>query len=432
MIQQRARSRTACRRPPITAWRGIGQAAVLTLLVALTVAAIRPPAAAAAVGSWPTMADIQAKAWVVLDRQSGKIMMENQADLKVYPASTTKILTAIIALESGQLDRTIQVSETATDLPSGSSKVGYLAGEEVVLRDVLAGLLIASGNDAANVLAEALAGDNAAFAVLMNQKAAVLGMTGSHFTNPSGLQDPEHFVTARDMARLAAYAMHNEAFRALVATRSISLPPTNLHPYYGWAIFNNTNRLLQYGDTYLKSDWLADIEGVKTGSTNEAGNNLVAAAVSTSGQELVSVLMGVPLSLDGSSTFVYSRTILEEAAKLGGATPAVTTGPTTTAETTATTSTTHMTTAATSAATTTTTASATPAISGLPSPAPTGALPTPPADELARLERAAGAWRSAFLALALIWLATIFTWLIRRNRYRARHEQAGIRPSRRR
>jgi D-alanyl-D-alanine carboxypeptidase len=419
MIKQKARRPIGRGSRPAAARAGICRISILAGLVALALAASRIPAAAAAVGGWPALGDIQAKAWIVLDRQTGSVLLENQADVKVYPASTTKILTAVIALESGQLDRMVQVSETAVKLPAGSSKVGYLAGEEVMLRDVLSGLMIASGNDAANILAESLAGDNIAFADLMNKKAAAIGMTGSHFTNPSGLQDPEHYVTARDMARLAAYAMQNEAFRALVATRSISLPPTNLHPYFGWAIFNNTNRLLQFGDTYLRSDWLSQIDGIKTGSTSDAGNNLVAAATSTSGQPLISVLMGVPLELEGSSVYVYSRTLLEEAAKRGGATPAATTGPTaaplTPAVTTATTTptTTAPTTSATTTAAVTPSVSATPTISGLPSGAP-----TPSPAEYARLERAASLWRAAFLILALAWLATIVVWISRSRKPR--------------
>jgi D-alanyl-D-alanine carboxypeptidase (penicillin-binding protein 5/6) len=129
--------------------------------------------ASSSAGHWPDLQDIEGKAWVVIDRVTGEVIVENQADLPVYPASTTKIMTAILAIESGILDHTVTVSETAVKLPYGSSRAGFLATEQVVLKDVLYGLLLASGNDAANILAEALAGSQEAFAAQMNAKAAL-------------------------------------------------------------------------------------------------------------------------------------------------------------------------------------------------------------------------------------------------------------------
>ncbi len=274
-------------------------------------------------GSWPALADINAQAWIVYDRQTDQIILENNIDEVLFPASITKIMTAVIALETGDLDRQVTVSPAAVNLTSGSSKVGFLAGETVVLRDVLAGMMVTSGNDAANVVAETLAGSNEQFAVLMNAKAAKLGMTNSHFCNPSGLQDYSHVVTARDMAALTDYALSIPEFRALVSIKCYAMPATNLHPYLGWGLFYNTNRLLLFGETAFRSDYISRYTGVKTGSTDIAGSNLVSSAITTNGHELISVLLGVQSNNKYCTTFNYSRTLLDEAARMvvGGRVP---------------------------------------------------------------------------------------------------------------
>ncbi len=269
----------------------------------------------AAGGRWPAISELEGKAWVVYDCQTGQTVLEQSGDAALYPASTTKILTAVLVLESMPLDQVITVSATAVKLPSGSSKAGFQAGEQVLVRDALAGMMLASGNDAANALAEAYAGSQEAFAAIMNQKAVQIGLVNSHFCNPSGLHDDAHVATARDMAVLTAYALKNNRFRELVGTIAYSMPATNKHPYPGWGLFINTNRFLQFGTTALQSEWLDHYEGIKTGSTDAAGNNLVAAAVTKSGHELVSVILGVPLNSKTGNPFIYSRTLLETAAR---------------------------------------------------------------------------------------------------------------------
>ncbi len=264
--------------------------------------------------SWPTLEQVEGKAWIVIDCETGDVLVANNADQRNYPASITKIMTAILTLEADVLDQTVTVSAAAVNLPYGSSKAGFLAGETLRVRDVLAGLMLASGNDAANVLAEKIGGSVAGFAVMMNDKAAALGMTGSHFTNPSGLHEDNHYVTARDMAILSAYAMKNNAFRELVATRVYAMPVTNLHIFSGWAIYTNSNRFLNFGDLYFSSDWITAYEGIKTGSTDKAGNNLVSAALTSTGHELVAVILGVPLDSQAGNPYIYSRTLLEAAA----------------------------------------------------------------------------------------------------------------------
>jgi D-alanyl-D-alanine carboxypeptidase len=266
-------------------------------------------------GQWPTLEEIRASAWIVFDRKTDQVVLEFEADKVLFPASTTKIMTAVLAIESGDMERKLTASHAAVNLTSASSKVGFVAGEEVVMRDVIAGLMVASGNDAANMIAESLGGSKEGFAALMNNKARKIGMKDSFFCNPSGLQDYSHVVTVRDMVVLTDYALGIPEFRELVSLKTYAMPSTNKHPFVGWGLFTNTNKLLVYGDTGFHSDYIKQYIGVKTGSTNEAGNNLVSAAITTEGHELICVIYGVPSAGYPCSTFNYSRTLLVEAAK---------------------------------------------------------------------------------------------------------------------
>lgn len=267
-------------------------------------------------GQWPLIEDVKATAWIVYDRETNRVILEKEADKVLFPASTTKIMTAVLAVESGDMERKLTASSSAVNLTSGSSKVGFVAGEEVVMRDVIAGMMVASGNDAANMIAECLAGSNEAFAVQMNKKAREIGMKDSFFCNPSGLQDYSHVVTIRDMAILTDYALAIPEFRELVSLKTYAMPSTNKHPYVGWGMFTNTNKFLIYGDTAFHSEYIEKYIGVKTGSTDVAGNNLVSAAITTEGHELICVLYGVPSAGFPCTTFNYSRTLLVEAAKM--------------------------------------------------------------------------------------------------------------------
>lgn len=304
-------------------------------------------------GRWPELAEITCGSYIVIERASGEVLLAKEPDKQLFPASTTKILTALLALEELNPDKLLTVSEQAVKLTAGSSKVGYLAGEQVYARDLLAGLMLASGNDAANVIAEAISGSEAAFATAMNARARAAGAANSNFINPSGIHVAEHVTTARDLALIAAEAMKNKDFCNLVSLESASMPATNKHPLNGWAIVANTNRLLLYGDSYLAAPELKAITGIKTGSTNAAGDNLIAAASSIDGTELIGVLLGVPLRNVTSNKFVFMRTLLSEAARKAAAdkpTPVPTSAPTTTAATSVSTST-PTTTAATSVST---------------------------------------------------------------------------------
>ena len=211
------------------------------------------------------------------DPEHAVLGLERNADKKRYPASTTKILTCIIALEQSDPDELVSVSKRACRLSERNSKMGLKPGESYRMIDLLYGLMLPSGNDAAIAIAEHLGGSVEGFAELMNKKAASLGMTGSHFVNPHGLHNAEHYTTARDLAILTAYAFDNDTFREIVSTSEYTATSTG-----GRVLTLRTaNRLLR--DTtatgYVPYSCLyANAIGVKTGDTHLAGKCLVAAA----------------------------------------------------------------------------------------------------------------------------------------------------------
>lgn len=218
--------------------------------------------------------------------------MEKNADERCYPASTTKILTCIIALENGDLDDAVAISENAVNLSRANSKMGAKAGEKYTLRDLLYGLMLPSGNDAAIAIAEYFGGSVSGFAKIMNAKAEELGMKASHFVSPNGLHDDDHYTTARDMAVLTAYAMHNEIFREITATVSYTVTELSgeREPYE----VLTTNRCLRdsVNDKFTPKSYLYEYcVGGKTGSTNAAGRCYISVA-DKDGLELICVLLG--------------------------------------------------------------------------------------------------------------------------------------------
>ena len=205
------------------------------------------------------------------------LRLERNADAKRYPASTTKILTCIVALENGDVNDLVTVSKRACNLNEKNSKMGLKPGEKFHLIDLLYGLMLPSGNDAAIAVAEHIGGSISGFADLMNRKAEEIGMLHSHFVNPHGLHSEKHYTTARDMAILSAYAMQNQTFAEIVSTIE--------HDAYssdGRKItLHSSNRLLRNATakSYTPYSCLYDYAvGIKTGDTHLAGKCLVAAA----------------------------------------------------------------------------------------------------------------------------------------------------------
>lgn len=260
---------------------------LLCILLALALLTALPAAAFADYD----YASVPTPKMIVTDgSDTSQVFYERLADERAFPASTTKIMTCMLALESGDLDATFTVGEEVKKgFTEHSSLMGLEIGETVRLRDLLYGLMLVSGNDAAAAIAVHLSGSISGFADRMNAKAAELGMTGTHFVNPHGVHNDDHYTTARDMAKLAAYALKNETFREIVSTASYSVEPTNLHAEA--RVLQNTNKLINTLDTDTESCLYEYAIGIKTGDTNKAGKCLVAAA-EKDGATAIIVLFG--------------------------------------------------------------------------------------------------------------------------------------------
>ncbi|MDD2628184.1 MAG: D-alanyl-D-alanine carboxypeptidase, partial [Clostridia bacterium] len=210
---------------------------------------------------------------VLVDSNSDKSLFEKNGDKKIYPASTTKILTAILALENLNLDSSVVVSKTALDIPWDSSNAALKKGEVISVKDLLYSLMLKSGNDSANVVAEAVSGTIDEFIVLMNNKLEELGCNNTNFTNAHGYHDEEHYSTAKDMVKILSYAVKNDDFVKICSTSKYTIPPTNKTPVE--RVYQNTNRLiLSKSESYLSRHYEFCVGG-KTGFTNEAGRTLV-------------------------------------------------------------------------------------------------------------------------------------------------------------
>jgi D-alanyl-D-alanine carboxypeptidase (penicillin-binding protein 5/6) len=211
---------------------------------------------------------------ILFDIHSGEVYFSKNPQAKSYPASVTKIMTLIVALENADLEDQLTLTGDIADIDSASSKAGFYIGEVLTFEDVLHGLMLPSGNDAANAVAIHVSGSLEGFVELMNQKAAELGMKDSHFMNAHGLHDENHYTTAADMQKLLSYCYGNEAFKKIVSTWEYEIAPTNKNED-GYK-FCNGNLLLS-PDANQQFRYPA-ATGVKTGFTNEAGNCLVASA----------------------------------------------------------------------------------------------------------------------------------------------------------
>ena len=226
--------------------------------------------------------------------------IEKDADLRVEPASTTKILTCIVAIEESQkdgksLNDVATVSEKAVDFGKGNSLMGLEAGDTFPIIDLLYGMMLPSGNDAAIAIAEHIAGSTSAYAELMNQKAAEIGMTQSHFVTVHGKHNENHYTTVRDMALLTAYALENETFRTIVSTTSYTTRGGNRE----LTVVNSNRLLIDTPPTEKLTNPISCLYqyaiGVKTGDTTQAGKCLIAAA-QRDGITLIAVLFGGTLN----------------------------------------------------------------------------------------------------------------------------------------
>lgn len=219
--------------------------------------------------------------YIVYDRISKSMIIGKNEDIKSAMASTTKIMTTIVILEKADLNETVTVSAKAGG--TGGSRLGLKRGDKASVRDLLYGLMLRSGNDAAVALAEHVGGSVKEFAELMNEKAIELGLTNTHFVTPHGLDDANHYTTALELAKLTDYAMDNETFAKIVGTKSTTIYINNQSRQ-----INNTNELLGV---------LNGVVGVKTGFTNNAGRCLVT-ETKRNNMDIITIVLGADTKKD--------------------------------------------------------------------------------------------------------------------------------------
>lgn len=258
----------------------------------------------------------QVGAAIVVDGDHNEVLYDYNAREKMYPASVTKIMTSLVVLDAvanGQvdLDTEVTASSKAVVLPLGSSTAGIKAGEILTIEQLLYCDLVPSANEACNILAEAIAGDAESFAQLMNDKAAELGCVNTHFTNPHGLHDEDHYTTAYDIYLMAKAAMEYELFRTIVSTSVYELPATNKS---GPRTLYSTNGFLS--NWYVIGYRYDKAIGIKTGYTDEAGRCLASAAVDEQGRTFYCVVLGARDVKDENGTtirysFKESRRLLD-------------------------------------------------------------------------------------------------------------------------
>lgn len=220
---------------------------------------------------------VNAKNALALDRESKQVLFDQNGYELVPMASTTKILTALITIERGNLDQKLTVSKNASSIRG--SKVGYREGEEIAIRELLFGLMYKSGNDAAITIAEGIGGSIEGFSEIMNHYARSLGLLDSHFESPHGLDSSGHYSSAYDLAILTAKGMEYDVFREVVGTKEIKKETYNFTRDY-----NNINKIL----------WrIPGANGVKTGYTGQAGKCLVS-SVNHDGKDIIIVVLNCP------------------------------------------------------------------------------------------------------------------------------------------
>lgn len=252
---------------------------VVALIIVFLVLVI-PVTAFAQVTSIVPFDDTKANAGTVMlfNAETGQEIYSKNADTKIYPASTTKLMTALIAAESGKLDDEVKVGEEVTAFGEESSLMNLKAGETIPARDLLYGMMLVSGNDAAAAMAVHLAGSIDSFAAQMNAKALELGMTNTHFVNPHGVHDDNHYTTGADMKKLAMAVFQNNEIMQIADTKTYTVQPTD--KVTETRLLKNTNQLI-YTDPDKPEDGVFYYEyanGMKTGLTPQAGGCLVASA----------------------------------------------------------------------------------------------------------------------------------------------------------
>lgn len=241
--------------------------------------------------------EVTAPSAILIDARTGKVLYEKSADEKHYPASTTKVMTGLLAVEHGKLDEIITVGENPALIEKGSSQIYLIPDEQLTMEQLLYALMLTSANDAAVAIAEHISGSVEDFSKLMNSKAKELGATNTNFVNPNGLHNDNHYTTAKDLALIAKYAMTLDKFRDVVKQVKYTIPKTNKQEERNY--ITNTNKLIW--ETYDKFRY-EYATGIKTGYTVKAKQCLVGGARKDD-LELISVV----LNAEGQN--VYSDTV---------------------------------------------------------------------------------------------------------------------------
>ena len=228
---------------------------------------------------------LSAKASFLMDNKTGKVLYSNNENEKMYPASTTKILTAILVIENCNLNDVVTASYDAImNIPEGYETANIQINEQLTIEQLLEMLLVRSSNDAANVLAEHVGGSISSFVSMMNTKVADLGLTDTHFSNAYGLHDENHYTTAHDLAYTMKYCLNNETFRKLAGKASCAIPATNLHEP---RTYTSTNELFLQDSPYYYKYLMTG----KTGFTTQAKECLVSSAFKDD-LELIGIILG--------------------------------------------------------------------------------------------------------------------------------------------
>lgn len=340
--------------------RILGRVTALALAVVISAAFLSPVTGKTVLATidqpeltLPTLDEVNCTAYCVYDKTADQIIMSKVPHNRVYPASMTKIMTAQLALDYLDTDAYLTVSQNALDnISSDSTVMGVTLGEEFKVSELIYGLMLPSGNDAANVLAEGVIdafldnypaegdavgpdGVNAqylvdtlgvseqeirdnfklsAFAELMNLRAGNLGCTGTHFVNAHGLHSDEHYTTASDLTKIMAAACANPDFCTVISSPTHIFQGTNCHPNDAWSIVNNSNKILS--DPWLcartpegEDTHITAFIGGKTGTTSNAGTGMTTYSVNENGHELFISVCGIP-SEEYSNQTVYVASVV--------------------------------------------------------------------------------------------------------------------------
>ena len=234
---------------------------------------------------WPSDTGIEAEAGAVMDVDTGTMLFGQNSHVEYYPASITKIMTALLALENSNLDDQVTFTEEClADQTSDSGNIGMQVGEVLTMRQCLLALMIRSANDVATQIAVQIAGSVSAFADMMNQRAQELGCVNTHFVNASGMPDENHYTTAHDMALIFREAIKNQDFLDIIGTQSFTIDPTNMNPES--RTYSTHHALVAQG----APEYYEGCFGGKTGVTEASKNTLVSGAT-RDGMTLIAVAM---------------------------------------------------------------------------------------------------------------------------------------------